>query len=88
MKGKFKNKLLVAVSTMTFAIAGIPFPGCESMMLDPQAFFAENTCNIFNCDTLFFLQGDHADSEMDMDMGGVIDDHDDGVVDDHGDTHM
>ena len=82
MKGKYKNKLLVGASTITFAIAGIPFPGCESLLLDPQAFFTENTCNIFNCDTLFFLQDDHTD----MDMEDTSDDHDDmdmGVVDDH-----
>ncbi len=34
---------------------GVPIPGCESMVLDPQAFLAENTCKFFNCDTLFFL---------------------------------
>lgn len=84
MIGKYKKLLFGGSSSIAFAIAGIPLPGCESMMLDPQAFFAENTCNIFNCDTLFFLQDDHAD----MDMEDTSDDHDDMdmvIVDDH--TH-
>ena len=38
-------------------------PGCESTQFDPAAFFAQNTCNIFNCDTLFFLEGSHDEEE-------------------------
>ena len=54
----------------------IPIPGCESMVFDPQAFFEENTCNIFNCDTLFFLRDDHASDEHD-EMLETRDEHDD-----------
>jgi len=78
MRSKYKKFLLGGSSSIAFAIAGIPLPGCESLMLD----LPENTCNIFNCDTLFFLQGEHTDMEMedtsadhgDMDME-VVDDH-------------
>ena len=44
-------------ATMMVVLAALTpsLPGCESFRFDPQAFFAQNTCNIFNCDTLFFL---------------------------------
>ena len=41
-------------ATMMVVLAALT-PGCGSLRFDPQAFFAQNTCNIFNCDTLFFL---------------------------------
>ena len=63
MKRKRMASLIAAVSATTFQLA-VPIPGCDSVAFDPQAFIAENTCNIFNCDTLFFLQGEH-DAEPD-----------------------
>lgn len=44
-------------ATMMVVLAALTpsLPGCGSFRFDPQAFFAQNTCNIFNCDTLFFL---------------------------------
>jgi hypothetical protein len=41
-------------------------PGCGSFRFDPQAFLAQNTCNIFNCDTLFFLDQNPDDEHEDM----------------------
>ncbi len=60
MKRRKMASLVAGVSATTFQLA-IPIPGCESMVFDPQAFLGDNTCNFFNCDTLFFLQGDHDD---------------------------
>lgn len=64
MKRRKMASLIVGVSATTFQLA-VPIPGCGSMVLDPQAFFGDNTCSFFNCDTLFFLQGDHADDGHD-----------------------
>lgn len=80
MRGKYKKMLLGGSTSIAVVLAALPFPGCDTMLFDPQAFFAENTCNIFNCDTLFFLQNDHADD--------TTDDHDDVLTDDHDDTGM
>ena len=64
MKRKRLSFLFGGSSTLAFAVAGVPVPGCESTVFDPQAFLAENMCNIFNCDTLFFLPSEHDDMEM------------------------
>lgn len=77
MKHKRIASFFVAGSATMFQIA-VPIPGCDSMVLDPQAFFGDNTCNIFNCDTLFFLQEDHAVDEHDemteaLDVQDVMD---------------
>lgn len=71
MKRRRIASFVVAGSATMFQIA-VPIPGCESMVLDPQAFLRDNTCNFFNCDTLFFLQGDHADDGHDE----ITDEHD------------
>ncbi len=71
MKRKKMASWIAGISATTFQFA-VPIPGCESTVLDPQAFFRDNTCNIFNCDTLFFLQGDHADDGHDE----IADEHD------------
>lgn len=71
MKRKRVSSFVVAALATVCQVA-VPIPGCESLMLDPQAFFEENTCNIFNCDTLFFLQGNHIDDEHDE----LVDEHD------------
>ena len=91
MKRRRIASFVVAGSATVFQIA-VPVPGCESMVFDPQAFFAQNRCNIFNCDTLFFLQGEHddmLDDHNDSDMG---DDHDqmemDGMNEAGGDEHQ
>ena len=44
-------------ATMMVVLAALTpsLPGCGSFRFDPQAFFAQNTCNIFNCDSLFFF---------------------------------
>ena len=75
MKRRRIRALLGGTSTIAFGVGGIPLPGCESLVFDPQAFLAENTCNIFNCDTLFFLGDDHADNEHD-EMDETMDEHD------------
>lgn len=53
-------------------------PGCESTQFDPAAFLAQNTCNIFNCDTLFFLEGSLPDEHDEVDDMGMSleEDHD------------
>ncbi len=81
MKRKRISDFLRGTSTAVFAIAGFQLPGCESMMFDPQAFLTENTCNIFNCDTLFFLQGEHDDMLDDHDDSDMDDDHDEMEMD-------
>ncbi len=82
MKRKRIASFFVVGSATMFQIA-VPIPGCDSMVLDPQAFFGDNACNIFNCDTLFFLQGEHDD---------MLDDHDDmemdGMSEAEGDEHQ
>lgn len=82
MKRRRIASFVVAGSATMFQIA-VPVPGCESFRFDPQAFIAQNTCSIFNCDTLFFLQGEHDD---------MLDDHDDmnmdGMNEAEGDEHQ
>ncbi len=71
-------------------------PGCGS--LDVQEFMADNACNIFNCQTLFFIDDlfasphddgddDHDGMDMDDDHEDAADVHDDGN-DDHGEMDM
>ena len=45
-------------ATMAVVLAALTpsLPSCGSFRFDPQAFLAQNTCSIFNCDTLFFLE--------------------------------
>ena len=74
MKRKHTASLIVGVWATAFQVA-IPIAGCESMGFDPQAFLGDNTCRFFNCDTLFFLQTDHADDEHD-EMTEMTDEHD------------
>jgi hypothetical protein len=59
MKRSRLNPLLGGSATVAFAVAAVPFPGCEALLRDPGEFFASNTCNLFNCETLFFLEADH-----------------------------
>ena len=67
MKRNRLKLVLGGSATITLSVAGIPIPGCEAMRNDPRTFFAENTCNIFNCDTLFFLEGEHDEAPDDHD---------------------
>ncbi len=48
--------LCTAATMMVVSAALTPsLPGCGSLRFDARAFFAQNTCKIFNCDSLFFL---------------------------------
>jgi len=69
MKHNRLSPLLGGSAALTFTMAGVAIPGCEAVLRDPQAFFDENTCKFFNCDTLFFLEEEHDEDE-------VVDDHD------------
>lgn len=64
---RLRTKLYVAV-TMAAALTGLTpaVPGCGSFRFDPQAFFEQNACNIFNCDNLFFLDRNPNDEHEDM----------------------
>jgi len=58
MKRNRLHVLLCGSATIVFGVAGILAPGCEDVIGDPQAFFADDPCNFFNCDTLIFLAGE------------------------------
>ena len=63
-------------ATFAFAIGVIPFPGCETLRNDPRTFFAENSCSFFNCDTLFFLEGEHDEVSADSAASELDANHD------------
>ncbi len=57
MKRLFSS-LAVGSATTLISVALTPsLPGCRAMRFDPLAFVEQNACNIFNCDTLFFIEG-------------------------------
>lgn len=70
-----RRRMSLAVAGMSATVfqVGLPLAGCESLVSDPQAFFEGNTCNFFNCDTLFFLRSDTGEDDHDE----ATDDHDD-----------
>ncbi len=70
MKRNRLHAFLGGLASVAFAVGGILLPGCEALLRDPNAFFAENTCNIFNCDTLFFLNGEHEEAPAEHDESG------------------
>ncbi|MFQ5494994.1 MAG: hypothetical protein ACE5EX_06395 [Phycisphaerae bacterium] len=70
MKRHRLRSLLGGSATIAFTVGGIPIPGCEALVADPTAFFAENACSIFNCDTLFFLEGEHGEVPGDPNAAG------------------
>ena len=87
-----------AAALATFSLVGLVGvqSGCGS--LDVQDFLADNACNIFNCQTLFFIDDlfasphddgddDHDGMDMDDDHEDAADAHDDGN-DDHGEMDM
>lgn len=90
MKRRLMKPRIAAAATLSLVgFVGFP-PGCGS--LDVQDFLADNACDIFNCQTLPFINDvfaaphddaddDHDDMDMDMDMG-MDDDHED-LDDDH-----
>ena len=90
MKRRLMKPRVAAAATLSLVgLVGFP-PGCGS--LDVQDFLADNACDIFNCQTLPFINdvfapphddadNDHDDMVMDMDMG-MDDDHED-LDDDH-----
>ena len=59
MKRKRLNPVLRVGAAVALGVAGIAVLGCDALAGDREAFFGENTCNVFNCDTLFFLEGEH-----------------------------
>ncbi len=65
MKRNRLNVLLCGSATFAFFGAGILTPGCESLLQDPRAFFTEDPCNLYNCDNLFYLRGEHGEPELD-----------------------
>ncbi len=67
MKRNWLTPYLGGSAALTFSIAVIPVPGCEVFRNDPAAFIAENTCNLFNCNTLFFLEGGHDEPQPEPD---------------------
>jgi hypothetical protein len=71
MKRSWLNPILGGSATLAFTVAGVSVPGCDLLLRDPQTFFAENRCNFFNCDTLFFLAEGHDESP-----DGATDGHD------------
>ncbi len=61
------TRLAVGSFTTVMSVTLTPsLPGCQAMRFDPLAFVEQNACNIFNCDTLFFVEGffsgDHDDA--------------------------
>ncbi len=94
MERKTWKVYVAALIVSTLAGTVVFQTGCGSLGLDD--FLADNACNIFNCETLFFIDDmfapsheDTADDHDDMDMEDDQDDDmaedQDGVEDDHDD---
>ena len=87
MKRRLMKPRVAAAATLSLVgFVGFP-PGCGS--LDVQDFLADNACDIFNCQTLPFINdvfapphddadNDHDDMDMDDDHEDAVDGHDDG----------